>query len=105
MIFPLSVDEVQRIVRVAVAQGIAVFQAHLTPSSDRMSQREAYRRFGKDNVLRWLKADLIHRSRSGPHERSTVYYSAAELTAAEAAEITHATLARSHFDHPEFQTP
>ena len=66
--------------------GAANYAKKVSPASDNLSQREAYRHFGESRVKRWKEAGIITKVRSGVSKQSKIIYSKAELISIEKSE-------------------
>lgn len=53
--------------------------AMLRPDEDEMSERQAYKEFGKGKVMNWVALGLITPIRAGKHERSRKIYYRSQL--------------------------
>lgn len=66
--------------------GAANYAKRITPGSDLISQREAYREFQECRVKRWVKDGRASAVRGGSSIRSKILYSRAELLAIDKSE-------------------
>lgn len=74
--------------------GAANYIKKTTPGKDSMSQREAYREFGKARVMRWDKSRLLTSVRNGTTANSKIIYSKAELMSLDKAEKINQSINR-----------
>jgi len=66
--------------------GVANYVKRISPATDQISQREAYRLYGEGRVKNWVKRGLItEKTRSGSSIKSKILYSRAELISIENA--------------------
>lgn len=78
--------ELKRLCADMAALGAATYMKNQAPAKDLISQRQAFERFQKAKVLRWLYNGDIQTYREGAAINSPKYYSTAELMAMENAE-------------------
>jgi len=83
---PLGLFEIKQMMMQMSELGVANYVKHLQPAKDKLSQRQAYKRFGESDVRRWCKDGLISRQRTGKKENSKFQYSYAELLACQKAD-------------------
>jgi len=65
--------------------GVANYVKRISPATDQISQREAYRLYGEARVKGWVHAGLLTGKRNGSTTRSKILYSRAELMSIETA--------------------
>lgn len=82
----MELYELKNIIMEMAEVGAANYAKMISPLTDNLSQREAYRQFGEARVKKWLKEGIIHKVRSGTTIRSKIIYSRAELMAADKSE-------------------
>lgn len=85
----LSTHTLKMLLSDAAEVGAAQMAAKIAPKADRCTQREAYRLHGESRVKGWVRSGLVHPNRSSDGEdaaRHPIYYSRAELMAADKAE-------------------
>lgn len=79
--------ELMEMLTMAAESAIAKYVAMSNPTSDLISQREAYRLYGKARVQKWVDAQLIkNHGRLTDAKNSKRLYSKSELAQAEYAE-------------------
>ena len=88
MTVTLELYEVKRIIEDAVKLGVAEARRYDAPAADRISQAEAWRRYGRKRVKRWRDKGYLAILRNGTSARSPVLYSNAELMTLDNAERT-----------------
>jgi hypothetical protein len=87
MVIKMQLHELKDLCQKMSELGAAQYQKSLTPVSDVLSQREAYRQFGEGSVKRWVSAGLVSGHREGAKSgNSPKRYSRTDLMAASQAE-------------------
>jgi len=76
----LTPSQLQALVAQAVEQGIAAYIAKR--DEEQISQREAYRRWGRSRVDALIKSGAIQGTRNGGSANSKKYYNAHDIAAA-----------------------
>lgn len=66
--------------------GAAKCLKNIQPTSDELTQRQAYKKFGEAWVRKCVQEDIVVKHRKGGCKNSPIYYSRAELLAAKNAE-------------------
>lgn len=84
--FTMELYELKTLCMDMAALGVAAYQKDAAPSTDLISQREAYSQFQEVRVKRWVESGLITPQRNGSAKNSKRYYSRAELMAINNAE-------------------
>lgn len=88
----ITIDQVKRITQKAFSAGLLEAERMRNPKADKISQNEAYRRFGEGNVKRWKEAGLITPQRTGVRVNNALRYSVAEIAKAKLTEESHRAL-------------
>lgn len=76
----MTLEDVSAVVYDAIVAGMAVAMREVSPRGDEVSQAEAYRLYGRQNVERWVEAGhLKHLTRTGNARNSKKVFSRAEI--------------------------
>lgn len=78
--------EFKKLLREAAELGVANYIKTMQPKSDSVSQREAFRLYGESRVRGWLHDKMVTAIKTGHSDNSRIWYSRAELMAADTAE-------------------
>ncbi|MDH6357628.1 hypothetical protein [Parabacteroides sp. PF5-9] len=82
----LELYELKNISMEMAELGVASYVKRIKPTTDQISQREAYRLYGEAKIKNWVKQGLIKEvKRSGSTIRSKILYSRSELIGIEVA--------------------
>lgn len=76
----------KKLLREAAELGVANYIKTMQPKSDSVSQREAFRLYGESRVRGWLHDKMVTAMKTGHSDNSRIWYSRAELMAADTAE-------------------
>lgn len=81
----LSIDQLKSICSEMAKCGVAEYKKAECNAQDRISQRVAWRTFGRVTVERWVNRGLVSRQK-GSEKNSKITYSYAELLQVQSAE-------------------
>ena len=82
----MEIYEFKRLIRAMSEVGAAQYVKSVSPNSDMLSERKAYKKFGENNVKRWLREGSIKFQRMGAGKNSRKNYSYSQLLAVVKAE-------------------
>ena len=74
--------DIRTITAQTYAAGIVEATRIQQPSTDLITQREAWRRYGTRNIKRWQDAGLLKGKRTGPSTNNSVKFSVSEIALA-----------------------
>lgn len=86
MTITIDIDQLKTLLRDSAELGVANYIKQMTPKSDNVSQREAYRLYGEARIRKWLDEKMISVMKQGKSDNCKMLYSRAELMAADKTE-------------------
>lgn len=87
MSYELELYQLKNMFKVMAELGAASYIQQTAPAKDRISRREAHRRFGKTRVNAWEADGRISSMRNGTGTNSKLLYSLSELMLCESSEV------------------